>query len=95
VKNLPPAVSRAAEITNPRGLHARPCHAIASTALRYRAALTVRCRDREVDGKSILGLMTLGAAAGDTLELSARGEDAQALIEALSGLIASGFSETD
>lgn len=88
-------LTRHARITNPRGLHARPCHAIASAALAHKAELRVRCNGTEVNGKSILELMTLQAAHGCILELTARGEDAEVLLAALDRLIAGGFNETD
>ena len=88
-------VSRTVRIVNPRGLHARPCHALVSTALEFESTLRVSCSGREADGKSILSLMTLNAPVGSELELVAEGNDAQALIERLAGLVDAGFSETD
>ena len=84
---------RKVRIVNPKGLHARPCHAIVSTALEYRSELEVSGAGRRVNGKSILELMTLTAAFGMELELRARGEDARALIDALVALIGRGFGE--
>ena len=86
---------RIVRIVNRAGLHARPCHSLASTALRFQSPLRVRCRDHEVDGRSILELMTLAAAQGDELEFAAAGPDAEALVERLSQLVSSGFSEQD
>ena len=84
-----------ARVVNRAGLHARPCHALVSTALRFESELRVRCLEREVNGRSILELMTLEAAQGAELELVARGWDARALLEALEALIRSGFAERD
>lgn len=80
-------------IVNPTGLHARPCHAIASLASGFESSLVVACHDRKVDGKSILSLMTLSAAEGDVLRFEVRGQDGQGLLQALSALVASGFQE--
>ena len=82
-----------AQIVNPTGLHARPCGAIVAVALEYSSDLTIRCAGREVNGKSILHLMTLGAAHGTELELIAEGEDAAAMLAELDQLIVSGFAE--
>lgn len=82
-------------MVNSRGLHARPCHAVVSLALGRPARLSVRCEGRQADGRSILSLMTLGAAHGSELELEAEGEGAQELIQALIQLFAAGFSELD
>lgn len=85
---------RSVRIVNRAGLHARPCHALVSLALGFESELRVRCGNREVDGKSILGLMTLEATPGTALLLVARGVDAQALVTSLEALIASGFEES-
>ena len=85
--------TRQAVVCNTAGLHARPCHAIASTALGFQSDLEVVCEGRRANGKSILELMTLDAARGRVLEFHARGPDAAALVEALERLVASGFGE--
>jgi phosphocarrier protein HPr len=84
-----------ARIVNVEGLHARPCHAVVSLAREFEADLLIRNGETEVNGRSILELMTLSASCGDELELKAEGEDALALLEALSRLIAAGFTEMD
>ncbi|MCZ6596133.1 MAG: HPr family phosphocarrier protein [Planctomycetota bacterium] len=84
---------RKVRIVNTEGLHARPCHAIVSTALEYGSSLEIRAGDRVVNGKSILELMTLKACFGTELEILARGEDAQRLVDALVALIGVGFGE--
>ena len=83
-----------AVICNPQGLHARPSHAVVSLALEYESSLRVRCAGRDVNGKSILELMTLGAGEGETLEFEAQGRDCVPLIEALEALVQRGFGET-
>jgi len=85
---------RAVKILNSRGLHARPCHALVSTALEYDAELRVGYGGRLVNGKSILELMTLQAACGAELCLEALGEDAAEMLERLARLIESGFGES-
>ena len=82
-----------ARLVNAKGLHARPCHALVSTALGFESDVRVRSGDQEVNGKSILELMTLGAACGVELEFLADGEDAEAAVAALVALVASGFDE--
>jgi len=85
---------RQAKIVNSQGLHARPCHAIVSAALAFQSDLRIRHGDHEVNGKSILELMTLQAACGAELEISARGQDAPDLVDRLVKLIESGFGES-
>ena len=86
---------REVTIANTSGLHARPCHALASAAQGFQSSLEVVCEGRRVNGKSILELMTLGAAQGSVLEIVGRGADAAALIEDLARLVESGFDERD
>jgi phosphocarrier protein len=66
------------------GLHARPAALFVKLASEQPAEVTVR-KDGEdpVDANSILGIMTLGAAAGDELVLSAEGDGAEASLDAL------------
>ncbi|MBK7643500.1 MAG: HPr family phosphocarrier protein [Planctomycetes bacterium] len=78
---------------NPTGLHARPCHAIARTAQAFRSELRVSCEGRDVNGKSILDLMTLCAPCEAVLSFHARGEDAEELVSALATLVEGGFGE--
>ncbi|HKX46764.1 MAG TPA: HPr family phosphocarrier protein [Planctomycetota bacterium] len=84
---------RKVRIANRQGLHARPCSAVVSAALEFRSELRVALDGREVNGKSILELMTLNAAHGTELELAARGADAERLLERLERLFADGFGE--
>lgn len=84
---------RTVRVLNAQGLHARPCHAIASRALSFQSDLRVRSPGHEVNGKSILELMTLSAGPGVELELIARGPDAEALLASLEEIFESAFGE--
>jgi len=84
---------RSVKIVNRTGLHARPCHSIVSIALEHESELRIASRGREVNGRSILELMTLEAGPDTELELIARGADAAVLVERLAALVQSGFSE--
>ena len=87
-------VVRSVRVRNPAGLHARPCHAFVTTAGRYQSELRVSCDGFEVNGKSILELLTLCAPCESELVLSAKGPDAVELVERLSALVESGFGES-
>ena len=87
-------VRRRVRIQNAAGLHARPCHALVSAALASPAEVRVKAGGREVNGKSILELMTLNAGFGTELEIVARGEGAEALVAAWTELVESGFHES-
>ncbi len=80
-------------IPNKAGLHARPISQFVEIASRFQASLAVSCNGREVDGKSILQLMTLAAACGNELELESNGVDAEEMLKSLENLIKAGFHE--
>ena len=88
-------VTRDVRIRNAAGLHARPCHAIVSKALAHESDLWVSCDGRQVNGKSILELMTLSAPCDAWLSFHARGSDAARLVSELCALVEAGFDELD
>ncbi len=65
------------KIINPQGLHARPAAVFVKIANRYESDVTVRKGSEAVNGKSIMGLMTLAANHGSVLELEVSGPDAE------------------
>ena len=80
-------------IKNRLGLHARPAMTFVDLAGTFKAEITVKRGDQEVDGKSIMHMMMLAATKGTALEVIAVGADAQAACEALKKLVDSGFDE--
>jgi len=88
-----PRVRTAALIVNKRGLHARASAKFVETAANFQSEVTVTKDDTSVSGRSIMGLMMLGASLGTTVELSADGPDAKAAIQALLELISAKFYE--
>jgi phosphocarrier protein len=80
-------------VPNPLGLHARAAARFVQAASRFTAMVRVSCGDQTVDGKSILGILLLAAGRGSTLTIDADGPDAQAAVEGLATLVASGFGE--
>jgi len=85
--------ARAVKVLNTTGLHARPAGLFIETANRFRSAIRVAKGDREVDGKSVLGLMLLEITAGCELSIMAEGEDEEQAVEALAELVTSRFGE--
>jgi phosphocarrier protein len=85
--------SRAVEVRNRLGLHARAAARFVHTANRFRSKVSVTRGGRTTDGKSILGILLLAAAQGTRLELHAEGDDARAAVAALAELVESGFGE--
>lgn len=82
-------------IVNRRGLHARASAKFvgAVAGLPEGVKVTVSKAPHSAAGGSILGLMMLGAAKGDTVEVAVEGENADAVLAELIALIADGFGE--
>jgi phosphocarrier protein HPr len=80
-------------ILNALGLHARAAAKFVHTAGRFAAHVRVSRGDREVDGKSIMGLLLLAAAQGCAIQITANGPDEAAAIAALCSLVERGFDE--
>jgi phosphocarrier protein HPr len=85
--------SRAVTITNSLGLHARAAARFVHTAIAYGARIRVARGEREMDGKSIMGLLLLGAAQGTVITITASGSDEQAAVAELCALVERGFEE--
>ncbi|VWX56919.1 HPr family phosphocarrier protein [Sphingorhabdus sp. 109] len=88
-------VRKTVEITNNRGLHARASAKFVTYVSKLPEGLDVRvAKDgTEVTGTSIMGLMMLGAAKGDHVEIIVSGDQAESALEKLAGLIFDGFGE--
>jgi len=86
-------VERMVEIVNPLGLHARPSAEFVKLASKFRADVLLTKDGIDVNGKSIMGVMTLAAECGSQLRIRTEGEDAEAAATALAELVARGFSE--
>jgi len=81
------------KIINKLGLHARASAAFVKEASRFESDIFVTKGDNRVNGKSIMGLLTLAAACGETVGLEAEGVDAKEAIEELEKLILNKFNE--
>ena len=81
-------------IANSLGLHARAAAKFVHTAGRFAAHILVARGQREVDGKSIMGLLLLAAARGSAIRITADGADEEQALAALCDLIKRGFDET-
>jgi phosphocarrier protein len=85
--------SCSAAIVNPLGLHARAAARFVHVAAGFSSSIRVGRGGREIDGKSIMGLLLLSAAQGSDITITADGGDEQQAIEALCALIRRGFDE--
>lgn len=80
-------------ISNKYGLHARPAAEFVKLANKFASEIWVKKDDVDVSGKSIMGVMMLAAEHGSVIGIRATGDDADAAVEALAALVASGFGE--
>lgn len=85
--------SRAVEITNQRGLHARASAKFVNLASEIDAAIEVEKDGNKVCGTSIMGLMMLGAAKGDSIIIHVQGEGAEEALARLVALVEERFGE--
>jgi len=85
--------SASVAVVNPLGMHARAAAKFVHLATRYQSRVRVAREHREMDGKSIMGILLLAAARGSTITISADGADEQAAVDALVSLVRSGFGE--
>ncbi len=83
----------AVTILNPLGLHARAAARFVHAASGFSCRIRVRRGGREVDGKSIMGLLLLAAARGNEIAITAEGPDEEAAVAALCALIERGLDE--
>jgi phosphocarrier protein len=86
-------LTRSLLIRNQRGLHARAAARFVKCVEQFQAEVTVTKNDMSVSGLSIMGLMMLAAGPGTTIEVTARGHDAEAALAALSDLVERSFGE--
>jgi phosphocarrier protein HPr len=86
-------VERTFVIGNKLGLHARPAAVFVQTANRFESSVEVQKEDLKIDGKSIMGIMTLAAEMGSSITVRVTGKDAAEAMEALAKLIGSNFGE--
>lgn len=85
--------SCAVAIINPLGLHARAAARFVHAASTFTSRIRVGRGGREIDGKSIMGLLLLAASQGSVITITADGPDEQAAIGALCALVERGFDE--
>ena len=85
--------SRTIEITNKRGLHARASAKFVNVAAGLSARIEVEKDGNRVVGTSIMGLMMLGAAMGDSITIYCDGEGCEQAMEELAALVEGRFGE--
>lgn len=87
--------TREITIINKLGLHARAAAKFVNLASRFESRITLSRDSQKVNGKSIMGVMMLAAGEGTTLLLSTSGNDEEAALQQLSGLVQDRFGEEE
>jgi len=80
-------IKKRVTLRNKHGLHARPATKFVELAKRFSSDILIAHQEEEVDGKSIISLLTLGLAKGAKMTIKAVGDDAQQAVDALVDLI--------
>ena len=86
-------VDRTVTIRNRLGLHARPAGEFVKTASKFGSKITIAKGDLEVNGKSIMGVMTLAAECGSRVTVRALGDDAESAVDALAEVLDREFGD--
>jgi phosphocarrier protein len=85
--------TRKVTVVNQLGIHARAAAKFVHLATRFQSQVRVVRDGRQMDGKSIMGILLLAAACGSRITVTAEGADEQAAVAALTALVESGFGE--
>ena len=85
--------SKDIQVTVPVGLHARPAMYFSQKASQFHANVWLEHDGRRLNGKSILGILSLGILQGDTITIIAEGKDEETAVNRLVSLVKSNFEE--
>ena len=86
-------ISKTVTLKNEDGLHARAAALFVRTANKYGSEITLQAHGDSVNGKSIIGIMSLGAFCGEEVIISALGTDEEEAVESLVNLVENNFIE--
>ena len=89
------SVSKNLEIKNKLGLHARAAALLVQTISKFDAEVTIAKDGQTVDGRSIMGVLTLAATLGSKIQVEARGREAENVLAAVEKLIDNKFFENE
>lgn len=80
-------------VTNPLGVHARPCALLAQCCVNYKSEILVHCNEKSADGRNVLSLLSLHIQCGDTMRITIEGEDENQAYENVLSVIEKEFNE--
>jgi phosphocarrier protein HPr len=90
-----PRVTKRLEIQNKLGLHARAAALFVKTVNKFSSQVSVSNDGQTADGRSIMGILTLGATRGSKIQVEAIGEDAEKALRAIEKLLDNRFNEPE
>jgi phosphocarrier protein HPr len=88
-------ITKKLEIQNRLGLHARAAALFVQTVNKFSSQVTVTNDGQIADGRSIMGMLTLGASQGSKIQVEVTGEDADKALRAIEKLLDSRFNENE
>jgi len=88
-------IKRVVVVPNKQGMHARPAEMFVRRAQQFKSKIEIVRDDYRIEAKSIMNLLTLGAAQGTKLILEAEGSDAKEALDALAEVVEKDFLEED
>lgn len=86
-------MEREVTLLNKTGLHARPAALFVQEASKYKSDIKVEKDGKQVNAKSIMGILSLGVSQGTKIKITANGEDEKEALEGLAKLVESKFGE--
>ncbi|PIS45610.1 MAG: HPr family phosphocarrier protein [Ignavibacteria bacterium CG08_land_8_20_14_0_20_37_9] len=86
-------IEKKVTIVNKAGIHVRPAASIVKLAAKYKSEFVIYRDGLSINGKSIIGVMTLTAAQGTTLKLTFDGTDEKEAAEEITNYFERGFDE--
>ncbi len=93
IEHMDQRVEKVVKVINPLGLHARAAAHLVKVTARCRCEVTLECDGQEVNGKSIMGVLTLAAAQGSDVKIVCDGEGAAEALVQVVQLFDAGFYE--
>ncbi|SET14925.1 HPr family phosphocarrier protein [[Clostridium] polysaccharolyticum] len=83
-------VTKKMTIKIPTGLEARPVAVLVQVASQFESSVHIECEDKKVNAKSIMGMMSLGLAAGEEVIVTTDGQDEEQAMEKIEAYLNSG-----
>lgn len=87
-----PTIKGVIVVKNDRGIHTRPATEIVKCAVKFKSTIYLYHKGKEVNAKSLLGILMLAAARGSRITIRATGEDAEEALKAMSDLAHNNFN---